>query len=677
MSCNLTENTLTVQKRKILKTELPQGKIKAYYRIKLQNQETKQLEDAVMIHLKNSFTVLSLETKSVKYEIKKRCTKNNVVYMKESECIIMWEDKGDKLEMMKLPYDPNSAKAFQKVYEADEDLRYVRLTKIDGKECLAVVDEPKYIKIMKIEDIKVTILKDYFVDSYFSTYSDVNALKSYSYCNGMMYSPNGCYILQERGKEKEGKFYSLYYSQYSLDYNTTKFPMCTEDFILFSLSPEWDSSYTVQKQYLMLAPPMNSYKIKQREFDVYRNVEFFCPFDDRYIVYSNFDKVKNKGKITLDLYQLNGEVLQTVRVPAHKNMYPPTYSQSGKYFVIPTITDVSKEPDFSGGNRFKKQLIVYKIDPTEEFKQFSTSILDGADGEVARANSSVSKNIIQLEVFKVFDFPEEFQGSGKKFEELEEYGWENIQWVHVDNKGTTIYYHEEESYIVINDQNQTGKFYSILLENEMVSQEEQDNENKIVWDINDILRFGQGVICVKRKEKILVMNYDENGIIDGHLIKHKAVDIEEQCDLDDIILPKTPKYILLFYLISDALTIIVWDIEKDVEHLNFLGRKSDTHTDYLSGKNSKLGFLCFKEYIVDLDVCVPIPFMTMKIRTDILVANQGIRINKNEDVMLGGGTLVTPLCYKDIYYYKNKSLDNLDVQKVVSFSTFKHFRHII
>jgi hypothetical protein len=194
MKCNIYENSLTVQKRKILKTELPQGKIKAYYRIKLQNQETKQLEDAVMIHLKNSFTVLSLETKSVKYEIKKRCTKNNVVHMKESDCIIMWQNRGDKLEMMKLPYDPNSAKAIQKVYEADEDMRYAKVTYIDGKEYLAVVDEPKYMKILKIEDTKVTVAFDYFVDSYFSTYADVNALKSYSYCNGMIYSPNGCYI---------------------------------------------------------------------------------------------------------------------------------------------------------------------------------------------------------------------------------------------------------------------------------------------------------------------------------------------------------------------------------------------------------------------------------------------------------------------------------------------------
>jgi len=48
-----------------------------------------------------------------------------------------------------------------------------------------------------------------------------------------------------------------------------------------------------------------------------------------------------------------------------------------------------------------------------------------------------------------------------------------------------------------------------------------------------------------------------------------------------------------------------------------------------------------------------------------------MRINANEDVMLGNGTMITPLCYKDIYFYKNKSLDNLDVKKVVYYMNKK------
>lgn len=68
---------------------------------------------------------------------------------------------------------------------------------------------------------------------------------------------------------------------------------------------------------------------------------------------------------------------------------------------------------------------------------------------------------------------------------------------------------------------------------------------------------------------------------------------------------------------------------------------------------------------MDLDLGVPIPFMVVKDRTRERFWGQGIRINKSEDVMLVNGSLITPLCYKDIYYHKNKSMDNLDVQKVV------------
>lgn len=258
MNVKVDEHKLEFDKREILKSEIPFQKIKGYYRITLQNPETKSIEKAIMLHQKRSLVILSLENKGTNYEIKKKVDKANVVFMVQKNVIIFWDNKGDKIELMKLPYDPTSTKSISKVYEADEDIRYCKLTHIEGKEYLAIVDEPKYVKILSVDDTgsqkfhKVTVHKEYFVDTYFSSSSDVEGLKGYGYCNEMMYSSNGVNILQERGKEKEGKFYNLYYSKYSLEYGTTKFPMCSEDFILFSLNPEYDSTYTFQKQYLLL-----------------------------------------------------------------------------------------------------------------------------------------------------------------------------------------------------------------------------------------------------------------------------------------------------------------------------------------------------------------------------------------------------------------------------------------
>ena len=258
MNCSIDYNQLEYDKRQIEKSEIPSDKIKGYYRITLQNPDTKSIEKAIMLHQKNSLVILSLESKGTNYEIKKKLNKTNVVFMQKTNALVFWQNKGDTIEIMKIPYDPTSSKNIVKVYEADEEIRYCKQTLINGKEYLAVVDEAKFIKILKVEDTgpqklnKVSIYKEYFVDTYFSSNSDIEALKGYSFCNEMMYSGNGVNILQERGKHKENKFYSLYYSGYSLEYNSKKFPMCSEDFILFSLNPEYDSTYTYQKQYLLL-----------------------------------------------------------------------------------------------------------------------------------------------------------------------------------------------------------------------------------------------------------------------------------------------------------------------------------------------------------------------------------------------------------------------------------------
>lgn len=274
-------------KRRIQKSELPNAKVKAFYKIRMQNHQRKMIEEAVLIHFKDSFVAISLESRDIKSEIQKAVSKANVIPLRDKSAIFFWEDKGDKIEMLKLPYDPTSAKALQKVYEADDELKFVKSTMIENEEYLSVVDEPKYVKILKIDDNRVTIHKDYFVDTYFATSTDNQYLKQYSFCNEMMYSSSGGYMLQEKGKEKEFKFATMYFSQYSLDYNTTKFPMCTQEFILFALNPEWNSSYTQQKQYLLLAPPINSYQIKQRAIEGYNSHEFFLHFDDKYIVYSS------------------------------------------------------------------------------------------------------------------------------------------------------------------------------------------------------------------------------------------------------------------------------------------------------------------------------------------------------------------------------------------------------
>ena len=89
----------------------------------------------------------------------------------------------------------------------------------------------------------------------------------------------------------------------------------------------------------------------------------------------------------------------------------------------------------------------------------------------------------------------------------------------------------------------------------------------------------------------MVMKFNERKITSSKLIKHKALDIPDQCDLENIMICKNPKYLIIFYDLVGATTIIVWDTEKNIEYTNFLGRKEDRFLDYITGDKSNLGFL--------------------------------------------------------------------------------------
>lgn len=154
--------------------------------------------------------------------------------------------------------------------------------------------------------------------------------------------------------------------------------------------------------------------------------------------------------------------------------------------------------------------------------------------------------------------------------------WPNL---FIDNKGNCLFMVLDEGSFQINGKNQWIQFKRFLKDADFDS------------DMIDIIRFGQGIIVIKYNEHIMVMKYKDDKIVSSKIIDHKAVDIEDQCDLQDIIIPKNPRYLILVYDLDSAKTIIVWDIQKNLEYNNFLGRKNDNFLDYINGKNSPLGFL--------------------------------------------------------------------------------------
>ena len=191
----------------------------------------------------------------------------------------------------------------------------------------------KYIKILKPSSGQLEIEKEYYVSDSFADSSNSN-VNRYSYCNEMVYSNSGAEFLQIKGKEMP-IFYSsiIGFSSFGFDYNNNTFPICTSDYILFALYPEYiDNDYTKQYQYLLLAPPVNSYAIKQKEFDQYSMHEFLLHFDDKYVVRMK----KDYYKVQFDICLLSGNVMQTIEFVTNSQV-TPVISANGEYIVIPTM----------------------------------------------------------------------------------------------------------------------------------------------------------------------------------------------------------------------------------------------------------------------------------------------------------------------------------------------------
>ena len=660
---------LLIYSRKIIKDDLPDAKVKAFYKVRVHNQEKKKIDKAILLHLKDTLVAISLESRDFKHELKKKVTKFNCIAMRDESAIFFWEDNGSKVEKLKIPIDPLSSKKFIKVYEANEDMRLLKTTVIDGEEYLYIVDEAKHMKILKNEENRLSVYKDYFVDPYFATYADVNSIRQFSYSNEMLYSSSGGYILQEKGKDKEFKFSQLYYSGFSFDYNNYKFPMCSDDFILFAMSPQSPpNDYSVQYQDLLLCPPMNSHRIKQRSYSENMSDEIFLHYDDKYILYYNGDDYYKKA---VNILQLNGELVQEILLKDFESTLKPIFSQSGEYMCSPQMINAEFQTDpleikDTYGYESKPSLPCFKIFKINKGKDYKTQEEENKDGNANNNNDKGDKDkqkeIASLELVNKFEIPHQFlmkeaYAYHQELLDVVEYSSENKNVLHVDNEGHCIYINPTRKAFLINNHDVWDQFSAHLAKGKLGT-----------WDDDiDILKFGQGFIIIKTDEILYHITYDgvKKKLTSGKVLKHKALDIPGECDLEYIVPTRTSQYVNLFYKLGESMTIVVWDLEKNYEHTNFSSRQDDTFKDFFTGTNSKLGIVSFDKYIVDLDNGIPNPFMNKKYSINQKNWTQGCRINSDEDMILSLGTIITPLCHKDIYYSKYKSLDNLDYQKIV------------
>lgn len=122
--------------REISKDEFPLEKIRAFYKVRVNNKTSKKVEEGALIHLPTKLISISLESKNYKVEIKKKLSKSNVVALRDNSAIYFWENQGLNIERLTMPINSQDSQFLQSVYDPSETLKMLKTTIIDNTEYL-------------------------------------------------------------------------------------------------------------------------------------------------------------------------------------------------------------------------------------------------------------------------------------------------------------------------------------------------------------------------------------------------------------------------------------------------------------------------------------------------------------------------------------------------------------
>ena len=275
--------------------------------------------------MNSNFVCYSLTSSYSTSEYKKKLLEYNAVMTKDSSAIYFWDFNQTKIEKLAIPIDASNSQLFQKIYEANNNIWTMKSTFIDDEEYLYISDEPKYLKILKIEENRLSLFKEYYVSYYYGDWMD--SYRESIFANKMVYSHRGAILVQERGKEEAYKFSDFYYQGYSIT-SWINFPMISKGYILQKILNYDSYDYrTSSYQYILVTTPyFNSYSISFQN-ESQPNIKFFLNNDENYTV----DFTLYKG---ISIRSLNGELVQEINDQRLAYWKIIRFSQNGEYLVI-------------------------------------------------------------------------------------------------------------------------------------------------------------------------------------------------------------------------------------------------------------------------------------------------------------------------------------------------------
>lgn len=359
----------------------------------------------------------------------------------------------------------------------------------------------------------------------------------------------------------------------------------------------------------------------------------------------------------MKVYKSNGSLVQSVCIPTHNQNYKSIFSQSGEYIIVPCELLLIQEeqdhfdqnrsnyPDYIPSTPNSKVFYIYKISKCDYSNQHNMeeSKIDANLNDWINVNED---SVISVDPIKSIRLQWEHSfGLLNKPDIFETIKEDNdfCPTTHIDNEGNLIFLNTEWKCFYINDTNFWDDFI------ELIAQSYRE------IDEFDIVRFGQGTIVLKHLDTVIYLEYSPNGITWAKQIGHKVLSTLDW-KLVNIALPTIPRFIIFFYSINEVTVISVWDTLKDIEHVNFIGRKQDKFLDFILGKEYKLGILCFDKYFANLENCIPIPYTNSLEESNSKLWGQGYRINSDGTCMISKGSVISTSWYMNTHYlYQNAS----------------------
>jgi hypothetical protein len=87
-----------------------------------------------------------------------------------------------------------------------------------------------------------------------------------------------------------------------------------------------------------------------------------------------------------------------------------------------------------------------------------------------------------------------------------------------------------------------------------------------------------------------------------------------------------------------------------MEECNFITRPGDNYVGYVNGVGSNRGYLLFRQYIVNMDNSLPIPYFQLDVDERVKYSRYGCLIDDDESEIILNGSLIIANSYLDVYF---------------------------